>query len=79
MSGVMVATMIRSICSAVTPALAMARSAALVARSEVNSSFAAMRRSLMPVRVVIHSSVVSTIFSSSALVRMRSGHRSRRQ
>jgi len=41
--------------------------------SEVNSSAAAMRRSLMPVRVVIHSSVVSTSFSSSALVRTREG------
>jgi len=37
-SGVMVATMIRSICSAVTPAWAMARWAALAPRSEVNSS-----------------------------------------
>ena len=42
----------------VTPALRMARSAASAPRSEVNSSSAAMRRSLMPVRVVIHSSVV---------------------
>ena len=32
-----------------------------------------MRRSLMPVRVVIHSSEVSTIFSRSALVRIFSG------
>ena len=38
MSGVMVATMIRSIWSAVTPAFSMARRAALAARSEVNSS-----------------------------------------
>ena len=73
MSGVMVATMIRSICSGVMPARSMASRAALVAMSEVNSSSAAMRRSLMPVRVVIHSSVVSTIFSRSALVRIRSG------
>ena len=41
--------------------------------SLVYSSFAAMRRSLMPVRVVIHSSVVSTISQRSALVRTRSG------
>ena len=33
-----------------------------------------MRRSLMPVRVVIHSSVVSTIFSRSALVSTLRGH-----
>ena len=32
-----------------------------------------MRRSLMPVRVVIHSSEVSTIFSRSALVRILAG------
>ena len=32
-----------------------------------------MRRSRMPVRVTIHSSDVSTIFSNSALVRIRSG------
>jgi hypothetical protein len=73
MSGVMVATMTRSICSAVTPAIFIARWAALAARSEVNSSFAAMRRSLMPVRDVIHSSEVSTIFSRSAFVRIFSG------
>ena len=53
--------------------LSIARRAAFVARSEVNSSGAAMRRSLMPVRVVIHSSEVSTIFSRSALVRIFSG------
>jgi hypothetical protein len=70
MSGVMVATMIKSISSAVTPAIFIARSAALAAMSEVNSSFARRcGRSLMPVRVVIHSSEVSTIFSRSALVR----------
>src|SRR5438067_125156 len=34
---------------------------------------AAMRRSLMPVRVVIHSSLVSTIFERSAFVRIFSG------
>src|SRR6185312_15213508 len=70
MSGVMVATMIKSICSAVTPAMAMARRAASAPRSDVYSLSAAMWRSLMPVRVVIHSSVVSTIFSRSALVRI---------
>ena len=48
-------------------------SAASAAMSEVNSSGAAMRRSLMPVRVMIHSLDVSTIFSKSALVRTRLG------
>ncbi len=69
----MVATMIKSIWLAVTPAIFIARWAAFAAMSEVNSSFAAMRRSLMPVRVVIHSSDVSTIFSRSALVKTFSG------
>ena len=36
-------------------------------------SYAAMRRSTMPVRSMIHSWEVSTIFSRSALVRRRSG------
>ena len=61
MSGVTVATMMRSISSAVMPACSIAASAAFAAMSLVYSSFAAMRRSLMPVRVVIHSSLVSTI------------------
>src|SRR5947209_8445053 len=52
MSGVIVATMIRSICSGETPPLAMARNAALAAMWEVCSLAAAMRRCLMPVRVV---------------------------
>ena len=73
MSGEMVATMIKSIWLAVTPAIFIARWAAFAAMSEVNSSFAAMCRSLMPVRVVIHSSDVSTSFSRSALVRIFSG------
>jgi len=41
--------------------------------SEVNSSLAASRRCLMPVRVMIHSSEVSTIFSRSALVKIFAG------
>src|ERR1022692_2755134 len=73
MSGVTVAMMIKLIWSAVTPAIFIARCAALAAMSDVNSSWAAIRRSLMPVRVVIHSSEVSTIFSRSALVRIFSG------
>jgi hypothetical protein len=73
MSGVIVATTIRSICSALTPAFCMARSAACAAKSEVNSFLAASRRSRMPVRVVIHSSEVSTSFSRSELVRILAG------
>ena len=41
--------------------------------SLVCSSWAAMRRSLMPVRVVIHSSDVSTMRDNSSLVRIFSG------
>src|SRR5688500_17526433 len=51
----------------------IARRAAFAAMSDVNSFSAATRRSLMPVRVVIHSSEVSTSFSRSALVRTFSG------
>ena len=51
-----------------TPAFSKADSALFAAMLEVYSSGAAMRRSLMPVRVVIHSSVVSTNFSKSKLV-----------
>ena len=42
------------------------------AKSEVYSPGAALRRCLMPVRLIIQSSDVSTIFSKSALVRMPS-------
>ena len=73
MSGVMVARMIKSTSAGSTFARSRARFAAKVAMSEVYSSSAAMRRSLMPVRVVIHSSVVSTNFSRSALVSTFSG------
>ena len=73
MSGVMVATMIMSICSALTPASSIARKAAFVPRSAVNSSSAARRRSRIPVRDTIHSLEVSTIFSRSALVSTFSG------
>ena len=43
------------------------------ARSDIASPSAAMRRSLIPVRAVIHSSDVSTIFASSSFVTTRSG------
>ena len=45
----------------------------VVASVAVDSSSETTRRSLIPVRVVIQSSVVSTISSSSLLVRTRSG------
>ena len=73
MSGVMVATMIRSICSGVTSPFFVARNAAWAPMCEVYSFAAAIRRWRMPVRLVIHSSDVSTIFSKSALVRIFSG------
>jgi hypothetical protein len=68
MSGVAVATMMRSTSPGVIPADAIASRAACVARSEVVSSSAAMCRWRMPVRVRIHSSLVSTRFARSSLV-----------
>src|SRR6059036_3189859 len=73
MSGVTVAQMIRSRSPPWMSAALSASSAALVAKSDIGSSWAATRRSRMPVRVVIHSSEVSTILSRSALVRIRLG------
>src|SRR4030081_2466531 len=72
-SGVAVATRIISISAGEIPACAMAWSAAFAAMSLVCSSFATTRRSLIPVRVVIHSSLFSTILHRSALVRIFSG------
>src|SRR5918994_1512692 len=63
----------RSISSAVRPAVSSAWRAAVTEREVVLSSGPTMRRSLMPVRLVIHSSEVSTIRSRSALVSTRSG------
>src|SRR5205814_4355013 len=73
MSGVAVATKIRSTSSGLTFACSSACNAAFAAIALVSSSLEAMRRSLMPVRVVIHSSEVSTIRDRSALVRRFSG------
>jgi hypothetical protein len=73
MSGVEVATITRSTSAASTPARSSAERAAGRARSLAASSSAAIRRSLIPVRSVIHSSDVSTICSRSAFVRTRSG------
>ncbi len=65
--------MIKSIWSSLTLACSIARRAASTARSDVHCQSAAMRRSLMPERETIHSSVVSTNFSRSAFVSTRSG------
>ncbi len=73
MSGETVPTMITSRSSGRVFAISSARIAAFGAMSEVTSPGAAIRRSLMPVRSVIHSSDVSTIFSRSLLVRTFSG------
>ena len=73
MSGVTVATTIRSSSSADTPAMRSASLAAAAARSLVASFSAAIRRCRIPVRVVIHSSEVSTIFARSSFVSTRCG------
>ena len=54
----------KSISPGSIPAAANARSDATAARSD--ASTCEMRRSFIPVRLVIHSSFVSTIFSRSA-------------
>ena len=72
-SGVIVATMTKSKSFAVSFAAASAAVAACAASAEVGSSAAAIRRSTMPVRVRIHSSLVSTIFSKSWFVITRGG------
>ena len=73
MSGVTVATTIRSIEDASTPASARAATAAGSAMSVSACSLVANRRSRIPVRSTIHSSVVSTNCSRSLLVKTRSG------
>ncbi len=72
-SGVIVATISRSISAGVRPARSNALAAALAPMSEGFSPGPAIRRSAMPERVLIHSSEVSTILDSSALVSVRSG------
>ena len=72
-SPVTVPTMIWSSSVAFTPAASSARLAASEARADAGVFGSAIRRSLIPVRVVIHSSEVSTIFSRSWFVRTRSG------
>jgi hypothetical protein len=72
-SGVMVATTISLDVLGVRPAASIALRAAVAPRVAVVSPLAAIRRSLIPVRWVIHSSFVSTILARSSLVRRRSG------
>jgi hypothetical protein len=72
-SGVVVPTTMSSISRMSTPAASRAARAARSARSDVVWPSAATWRWRMPVREWIHSSVVSTSFSSSALVRIFSG------
>jgi hypothetical protein len=73
MSGVTVAMRIMSRSLADSSAASRACLAAAVAMSLVTIPSGAMRRCLMPVRSVIHASLVSTIFSRSAFVRTIGG------
>ena len=73
MSGVTVARTIRCTSSGATPAASIACRPASMAKGDNVSSSPATRRSLIPLRVRIHSSEVSTIFSRSALVSTPSG------
>ena len=66
--GVMVAVMRRSMSPGTRPASAMAAIPASTARSELPVGGSTKRRSTTPVRVRIHSSVVSTKAAQSALV-----------
>ena len=68
MSGVTLASTISSISAGSVLVCASTAFAASVAKCEVAMPFSTMWRSRMPVRVRIHSSLVSTIFSRSALV-----------
>ena len=64
---------IRSMSSGSRPARSIAWRPARTANCEVYSPGAAFRRCLIPVRVVIQSSEVSTIVSRSLLVNSRGG------
>jgi hypothetical protein len=73
-SGVVVAQIKRSTSCAGVPVLASNPLTAAAAMCEVPSpSPLRMRRSLMPVRSLIHSSLVSSVRASVALSRMSSG------
>jgi len=67
-----VATTTRSMSAAVSPDAASALPAAAVAMSATDS-VSATRRSAMPTRLRIHSSLVSTTRASSSLVSTRAG------
>jgi len=73
LSGVAVATMMPSNSDAVVPARQSAFTAASLPMVDTVSSGRAKRRSRMPVRSTIHWSDVSSVFSKSALVTIRSG------
>src|SRR5947209_2939980 len=73
MSGVTDAQITRSRSPGPTPEARRASRAARLAKNDIGSSSRAIRRSRIPVRVVIQSSEVSTILSRSALVRILSG------
>src|SRR5687767_6765900 len=73
MSGVVVPTTMKSMSSGVSPARSIALRAASTARSEVATPGSTIWRSRMPVRCRIHSSLVSTMRSRSALVSTRGG------
>ena len=72
-SGVVVPTTMKPMSAGVMPACAIAPSAASLAMSDVAIPSLTMCRSRMPVRCRIHSSLVSTSFSRSALVSTRGG------
>jgi hypothetical protein len=55
------------------PAFSIAATAASLAKSEVATPSSTMWRSRIPVRCMIHSFDVSTIFSRSALLNTRGG------
>jgi len=73
MSGVTVATTITSTSLASMPRAARHRRAASAPRSLVATPLSTMCRSRIPVRSVIHLSLVATIVSRSALVSSRGG------
>ena len=72
-SGVIVAHITASISSGLIPAFPNAIWPALTPISEDDSWSSAIRRSFIPVLVVIHSSVVSTSFSKSLFVSIFAG------
>ena len=72
-SGVAVAQMMRSMSLGSMPERTRAWREAAMPRSEVSSPSSAMWRCSMPVRSLIHSSVVSTMRARSSLVMTRLG------